>query len=350
LKTYQYRLSPTKTQQKCIDKLLEVNRLLYNQCLAKKKEAWEKDKTSLSEFDLIKSEVPQFKGLANYSGLQQTVRRLGKAFQHFWKKNNSYPRFKGKNRFHTLEFARVGDGCKIHDNILYIQHVGKIKLKKHRTHPKEKTLSITKRGENYFVNIACEEFCGSLPKRETSVGIDFGVKTTLTTSDGDKFSSPYFYKDKQKQIAKLSRKKNYKALSKVHFRVANKRKDFNHKLSRYLIDMYDILCVEDFKVEQVKSEVAPDINKKLYNCGINQLKNFLLYKAESAGKLIVLVDPSYTTQTCVCGELNKPTLKQREYKCKSCGYKNDRDVHAANNIKARGLASLELGELCSTSS
>lgn len=335
--TYQYRIYPTKSQQKAIDQQLQTHRNLYNKCLELKIAAYKASKTSLSDFDLIKSEIPNFKGLANYSAMQQTVRRLGKSFASFFKKHGGFPRFKNEKRFNTIEFARIGDGCKLHDKQLYIQYVGKIVFKPHRKFGEVKTISLTRRNNAYYVNVICQTYNGSLPKRETSVGIDFGIKTTLTTSDGEKYQSPYFYQEKQKQIARLNRNKNYKALQKVHTKIANKRKDFNHKLSRSLVNRYDIILIEDLKVEDITKEY---INKKLYNIGINQLKTYLLYKAESAGKLAVLVNPAYSTKTCVCGQLNELKLTERTYVCGSCGYTQDRDIHAANNIKTRGLASL----------
>jgi putative transposase len=323
---------------------------LYNQCLEKKSKLWEEEETSVSAFDMIKSEIPAYKGKANYSAMQQTVRRLGKAFDRFFKAINDrkkgihtpevgYPRFKKASRFNTIEFATLGDGCKVHDDVIYLQHIGKVKVKKHRQHPKAKTISVTRRGDKYWVNLHCEVYQGNLPRRETSVGIDFGIKTTVTLSTGEKITTPYFIKEKQRQIARLNRRENYKALKKVHAKIANKRKDWNHKLSRRLVSEFDVILIENFQVEEVTSFTP--VNTKLYNSGIRQLINFILYKAESAGGYATLVDPAYTTQTCVCGKLNKLTLAERTYACE-CGYVADRDTHAANNIKTRGLASLEL--------
>lgn len=274
--------------------------------------------------------------------MQQTVRRLGKAFSAFFRDKNSagFPRFKKENRFRTIQYSKYGDGCKIKHNKIYMQLVGNIKVKMHKTiiYP-IKTISVTKNSrDEYFVNVTCITPKPINYAKGNSVGIDFGIKTTVTTSDNQRIDTPYFDKTKDKTIKRLQRQKNNKALSKVFKKLTNKRKDFNHKLSRNLINEYDIICLEDLKIENLKS--YKHVNRKLYAKGINQLINYIKYKAENAGKYVVMVDPSYTTQTCYnCGKRQKLSLKQRKYKC-SCGYIEDRDVNAAKNILSLGLQTL----------
>lgn len=342
--TYQFRFYPTKKQKGDIDRQLEVHRELYNKCLEIKIKSYEELGKSPSCFDLIKSEIPQYKGLSNYSSLQQTIRRLEKSFNAFFQQNSKFPRFKSENRFRTISYGKYGDGCKIKNGKLYLQYVGEIKIKLHRQPSEIKSLSITKKNNDYFVNITC---INDIPNNEINsksltVGIDFGVQTTITTSDNEFINSPYFSKHKSKELKKLYRKKNYKAIQKVHKKISNKRKDFNHKLANSIVKKYDIICLEDLSVEGIKSEIRP-VNRKLYDIGINQLINFMKYKAENAGKLLVMVNPAYTTQTCsCCGNIQKLELSQRQYICSnsSCNYTDNRDGNAAKNIKRLGLESL----------
>jgi len=142
-----------------------------------------------------------------------------------------------------------------------------------------------------------------------------------------------------KSLAKAQRQKKYKVSAIIHRKISNIRKDFNHKLSRKLVRGFDILCLEDISVEDWLTNIS-NINRSIYDVGIGQLVNFIVYKAESAGKQVVFVNPAYTTQTCCnCGKLNPIKITQRTYSC-DCGYVADRDINASHNILRLGLQSL----------
>lgn len=336
--TYQFKLSPTKHQQALINQQIEVHRTLYNKCLAEKIDTYKQTGKSPSRFDQNKSKVKLFKGLSNHSALQKTIHRLDKTYRAFFRKSG-FPRFKGIDRFRTIEYGKYGNGCKIRNGKLYLQYIGEIKVKFHRNidHP-IKTLSITKSDGGYFVNIICTTDRIINNSGSNQVGIDFGIQNTITCSDGNTVKTQYFSKNKHKQLARLSRKKNYKALAKVHRKIRNKRKDFNHKLSRKIVNSYNVICLENIQVQDIKS--YKNINRKLFDIGINQLINYIKYKAESAGKYVVMVNPAYTTQTCnKCGNTQKLKLTERQYNC-SCGYSENRDINAAKNILRLGLESL----------
>lgn len=180
------------------------------------------------------------------------------------------------------------------------------------------------------------------------IGIDFGIKTSVTTSDGDKYTSPKFTKNQAKNLARLQRKKENvkhkrkikKAIAKIYTKVENQRKDFNHKLSRKIVNAYDIICLEDIQSSKIMTKIA-NINSRILDVGLCQLKTFITYKAENAGKVIVLVNPAYTTQTCSeCGYLTPKELSEREHKC-ICGLTLCRDINAAKNILRLGLESFQ---------
>jgi len=343
IKVLQFRLFPSKSQLSAIKSQLETHCKLYNECLEYKKTLWETEHKNVTCNDLIVMKVPLYKGLSNYSALQQTVRRLGKSYQAFFRQNSSFPRFKNVSRFRTIQFSKIGDGCKVLDNSIYIQNVGVIPGNFHREmFGKPKTLLITLRNNKLYVSILFDEKSGVKASRDInkSVGIDFGIKSIITTSDGDKFVSPTFTKDKLKDIQRLHRRKNYKALNKVYEKITNRRKDFNHKLSKEIVSKYDIIALEELKVESITSDYS-NVNRRLYDVGICQLINFITYKAENAGKLVIMIDPAYTTQTCTkCGNIVKKELSERTHNCQKCGLKIDRDVNAAINIARAGLSSL----------
>ncbi len=349
--SYQYKLSPTKRQMKEFLKQLEVHRNLYNCCLEEKEKTYIESKTNLTCFDQIKSKVAQFKGQSNYSSLQQTVRRLYKAYTAFFKhpKEFSKPRF--KKRFRTIQFSKPGDGCKLHSKSVYIQGLGKVKCNYHRPIPTDavvKTMSITFKDGSLYLTLTLDKIAAKSPQRNTSIGIDFGCKTTINLSNGNKINSPRFFNSKSKDIARLQRKKLrepenkhkiVKAIAKCYTKITNRRKDFNNKLTSKLVSQYDIICCEDLMVSQLTSDIS-NINRKWQDIAIGDIKNQLKYKAENAGKLLVLVNPAYTTQTCSsCGLVKSKELSERQHIC-TCGLDIDRDTNAALNILRLGLQSI----------
>lgn len=341
MRTFQFRLRPTKRQLSLVKEQLEVHRNLYNHCLELKIKSYKDNKINLSSFDLMKSEIPSFKGMSNSSSLQQTIRRLDKAYKTFFKQQNKFPRFRAKNRFRTIEFAIHGDGCKIRGNKIYIQYIGEIKSIQHREIPNDykiKTLSLSLNKNELYINIICSREYGKVGTSNKSIGIDFGIKHTITTSDEKHVESPTFTKDKLANVKRLSKRKKYKALNKIYSKIRNKRKDFNHKLSRKIVNDYDIICLENLKIQEITS--FKHVNRRLYDLGINQLINFIVYKAESAGKQVIMVNPRNTTRECSnCGNLVDKNLSERIHKC-SCGLVLDRDINAAKNILRLGLQSL----------
>lgn len=347
--TFQYRLFASKSQISNFLKQLEVHKILYNQCLEQKIESYKLTGKSPSCFDLQKSNIPQFKGESNYSSLQQTVRRLDKSYQAFFKQNKGFPRF--KQRLRTIEYSKIGDGCQFKDNIFYFQYLGKVKANIHRPIPNDykiKTISLTFKHGELFANVICEKIFANYSEKTRPIGIDFGISTSITTSDGDKFITPKFTKSQAKTLARLQRKKEKsknkrkikKAIAKVYTKTENRRKDFNHKLSRKIVNSYDIICLEDIKSSSIMTKIA-NINSRILDVGLCQLKTFIKYKAENAGKVIVLVNPAYTTQTCSnCMDVTPKELNEREHKCR-CGLILCRDVNAAKNILRLGLESFQ---------
>lgn len=352
-------LFPTKSQKAKIDAQIEEHRLLYNNCLGLKKETWETEQKNISVFDLIKSEVKKFKKTSNYSALQQTVRRLDKSYKNFFRRAKlkqgpaGFPRFKNKDRFRTIEYGAYGDGNKIRNNCLYLLNVGQIKCSSHDFPSNIKTTLITRIADRYYVSFIYDDTeAVQVNQTNRSVGIDLGVKTFIATSDGEKVESPKFHKQGLKQLSKAhrkiheqplgstQRKKRKIVLAKIHNKIANRRKDFNHKLSRKIVDKYDTIVIEDISPLDFDSEIK-NINRAYRDVAWGQLKTFLNYKAENAGKRIIKVNPAYTTQECsYCGHIAVKSLKDRIHLCSKCGYEEDRDINAAKNILRRGLSSL----------
>lgn len=357
IKIVQIKLSPTPSQVSSLKKQLEEHRRLYNSCLDLKKSAWEKEKKNLSCFDLIKSEVKKVKNngcLSNYSALQQTIRRLDKAYKRFFK-NGGFPRFKGKDRFNTIEFAKYGDGWKLRGEKIYLQNIGEIKCLHPRFPEKVKSLTVTRRGDDWFINISFE-YLGDINNTKNNqykeIGIDFGLKTFITTSDGKKIESPKELRMRLKELKKIHRRihktqkgssarsKHKRSLAKCHKKITNKRKDFNHKTSRKIVNENKVIVVENLDLKKLATSNILNINRTYNDVAWGQFVSYLTYKAANAGRILIKIDPAYTTQECYsCGKVKAKSLSERLHQCE-CGCSLDRDVNAAKVILRRGLASL----------
>lgn len=352
-KMVKIRIYPNKSQIKAIFEQFNNHKNLYNLCLEQRKNEYETKKQSISCYDQIKEHVQKFKQLSNYSSLQQTVRRLDKAFQNFFrriknKKTPGYPRFKSK--FSSIDFT-YGDGCKIKNKKVYFQHIGKIKGVFHtNVENPNRTMLVYKNGCFYACFIV-EYQTKLLNNTNKSVGIDFGLRNLITTSENKTIDNPRFHKKYEKALSKQQSKrskldkktKEYKQKTKIIGKIWNKicncRHDFNHKLANEFVKNYDIIALENLSIERLKNNIK-NINKAYSDVCWNQFTNILSYKAENAGRKIVFVNPKNTSKTCFgCGKIHNLSLNDRKMNCE-CGNTLDRDYNAALNILGLGLQSL----------
>lgn len=352
MRTFKYRIYPTKKQASILNKQLEVCRLLYNSMLESKKNAWETEKKNLSGFDLIKT-IPARKKdnkdlkLVYADVLQNLGLRLEKAYKGFFSRvkkgeKPGFPRFKGVGRLRSMIFPRWGSGIKFKDGKLSISKVGNIKIKVHR--PIEgitKTATVIKTGDDWYISIVCDGTINkTLPKTGNVIAIDLGIKSYITDNKGNKVENPRFFEWGQKALAKQQRQKNKKAARKVYKKISNRREDFIHKLSLKLIRENDIIILEDLNVN--KMLVKRWCSKQIGDASWSTFTQVLEYKAESAGKQVIKVNPAYTSQTCSnCHTATPHELKDDIFKCDFCHHQEDRDINAAKNIMTLGLQSLE---------
>ena len=367
-KTHKYRIYPTSGQTKILLEWLNGCRILYNQSLHERKEAYKKDKTSINYYDQanklreLKKEDERFNNIHSQV-LQDVLKRLDKSFQNFFRrvKNGEkpgYPRFKSEDRFDSFIFPQSGFAIK--EGKLILSKIGNIKLKQHREIPHEaiiKTCTIKRDVDQWYVTFVVELLDIEIEKKkiESSVGIDLGLNEIATLSNGEKIDNPRWFRENEKKLVKeqrkLSRKKrasqNRKKqkiiVANVHRKIRNQRKDFHHKLSKVLITDYDLIVFEDLKIKNmVKNKY---LAKSILDAGWNQLISFVSYKAAEAGKIVEFVNPKGTSQLCSsCGVEVKKTLAVRTHKCPYCGLVMDRDENAALNILNRGLVGQELSE------
>lgn len=359
-KAFKYRLYPTRQQAAAMSAMLETHRRLYNNALAERKQAWEQAQRSVSYGDQsgqlkhLRTTNP-FLAATNFSSCQATLRRLDKAFQAFFRRVKTgetpgYPRFKGRNRFATVEFPSYGDGCRFDGKRVYFQHIGRVKVKLHR--PIEgtiKTVAFTREADGWHVVFSCDLGPVNVAQSDgPAVGIDLGLKAFLVTSEGESVAPPQHYRKAQAALRRAQRKvarrqkgskrraKAVHALQKQHQRVGNLRRDFHHKTARALVNRYGTIVHEDLNIRGI---ARTRLAKSTLDVAWGTFLHILSYKAEEAGVTVIAVSPHNTTQACSqCGALPDvpKTLADRVHVCPACGYVADRDLNAAQNILRLG--------------
>ena len=357
LRTFKYRIYPTKEQIKKIEQTLYLCRYLYNNALEQRIVTYEKHKISMTynmqqnELPKVKQVLPEYKNIHSQV-LQNVLKRLDRSFQNFFRrlKTNEkpgFPRFQGRNRYNSFTYPQ--SGFVIEGDKLRLSKIGNIRINLHRKLVGElKTCTVVRKNGKYYVALVCEVEKPQVTLTNKVVGIDLGVSHLAITSDGEFFDNPKHLRKSEKQLKRLQRivskrkkgsnrrRKAVQLLAKKHEQIANQRKDTNHKVSRQLVDAYDLIVFEDLNVKgMVKNK---HLAKSIHEVGWNQLISFTTYKAENAGKEVKLVNPHNTSQECSnCGVIVKKTLAEREHIC-SCGYIADRDINASINILNRGLS------------
>lgn len=278
--------------------------------------------------------------------MQNVSRRVEKSFDKFLN-GAGYPRFQGRNRYDSFTFPQ--SGFKIIDDVkLKLSKIGEIKIVQHREiEGVIKTCTIKRDMDQWYVSFSCEIEPELLEPKGQSVGIDVGLKSLVTLSTGEQVEPPKYLRQSEKKLKKAQiklSKKNKKSnngdkqrveVARIHRKIRNQREDFNHKLSRELVNNYDTIVFEDLQIRNmVKNH---NLAKSISDAGWSQLIQFTTYKAESAGRIIELVNPRNTSKNCyICGHIQSMPLSERTYKC-PCGNVMNRDHNAAINILNRAV-------------
>jgi putative transposase len=362
-KTYKFRLNPTSHQRNTLNNTLELCRWVYNETLSIRKNAWENEKKSISHYDTIKmlpgwkKEKPELSQVYSQT-LQEVCTRVDLAYKAFFrrvkaKENPGYPRFKGYGQYTSFTYTQTG--FELLDNGLYLSKIGTIKIIQHRP-IEEKIKTLTAQRDsigNWYACFSCEFEPAQLPVSEKAIGIDVGLTSFATLSNGEKINNPRFFRRDEKELAKVQRKlsktekgtperkKRIKAVQHVHQKIYNRRKDFAHKLSRTLVNEYGIVSLERLNTKGMLQNHC--LAKSISDVAWTQFAQYTQYKAEWAGRKCVLVDPRNTSKRCSrCNTLVEKDLSVRVHSCPVCGLIIDRDENAAINILALGLQCLDV--------
>lgn len=371
-KAYKFRLCPNKSQRDLLQKHFGHCRFVYNYFLQFKIEHYKKTKKTITWIDLanqlpkLKEENLWLKEIGSQS-LQQSIRNLDNAYTAFFRSGKGFPKFKSKHKSRkSFIVPQTNNNIKLNfnDNKLTIPKFQNLKLKDnrikcifHRQISKDETIKRATISQNkdgkYYVSILVE-INKELPiKKEksehTAIGIDFGVKTFLTLSNGTKIENPKFFKqssDKltkhQQELEKLDKnttkyKSKKEQITKLYGKISNQRKDFLNKLSYKLTNdnQIDTICIEDLSIKNMQTDNYKTTNRVISDYGWNMFVNMLQYKSDWYGKNLIKIgrfEPS--SKTCnKCGFVNHDLkLDDRQWKCKKCKEKHDRDINAAKNI------------------
>jgi len=365
-KAFQYRIFPTKKQMKILEQQLEACRRLYNETLTYRKDAWEQEQRNVSYFELkrriplLKAEHPELK-IVYAQCLQNVTERVDLAFKAFFRRVKAgeeepgYPRFKGYGRYDSFTFTQAPDGCQIKDDKLVLYTVGYVKIVWHRPmRGKVKTCTIRRSSTGkWYASFSCECEPERLPETPEQVGIDVGLKTFATLSNGEEIANPRFFRKEEKALAKVQRKhsqlakgtperrKHRKVVARVHERIAFRRNNFTHQQSRQIVDRFGVICVEDLHVNRMTHNHC--LAKSIHDASWSGFFDKLFGKAAEAGRTALKVNPAYTSQDCSrCHHRQKMPLSERVYRCPCCLLSIDRDVNAAINICGLGLQALGL--------
>jgi len=353
--TYRYRLYPTKAQSEFLNGQLREAADLYNCALEERRDAWKICRKSIHYYDqanqLKAMRAEGLIGLANFSCCQDVLRRVDKTFKAFFARvkrgeKPGYPRFRSFRRYDSITFPSYGDGCRLLDTgKLRMQGAGHLKVKLHR--PVEgqiKTITVKREAGRWFVCFSVERSAKPLPPSSEAVGIDVGLSSFAVLSDGAEISNPRHYRQAQARLRRAQRKvarrkkdgnrrrKAVRELQCAHAHVHDQRSDFQHKVSRDLVNEYSLIAVEDLNVKGLSAGM---LAKSVHDAAWNAFRLKLSYKAEDAGRVLVKVNPRRTSQTCVCGAAVSKTLADRWHACPACGLSAGRDHVSAQVILQR---------------
>src|SRR6266567_4336489 len=363
-KMFQYRIYPTKKQVHTLNETLDECRWLYNHLLEKRKHAYAHTGKGLSCYEqqstypLLKQERPTL-GRVHSQVLQNVAVRLDLAFKAFFRRctageHPGFPRFRGRDRYDSFTFPQSGFSL-THDDRVTLSKIGSVKMVYHRPlKGTVKTCTILRSSTgkwSVFFAVECDP--ERLDPVAAQVGIDVGLKTFATLSNGEEIANPRFFRKEEKALARVQRthsklakgtperRKHRKVVARVHERIAFRRDNFTHQQSRQIVDRFGTICVEDLHVNRLVHNhcLAKSISDASWSAFFSQLS----HKAEEAGRQLVKVNPAYTSQTCsVCGHRQKMPLDVRVFDCLCCHVHLDRDLNAAYNIRGLGLQALGL--------
>jgi putative transposase len=364
-----FRFYPTDEQAAELSRTFGCVRLVYNKALEARNTAWaqESRRITYAETSALltgwkQTEELAFLGEVSCVPLQQTLRHLQQAFANFWAQRAGYPRFKSRKKSRlSAEYTR--SAFSFRDGVLRLAKLsGPLDIVWSRplpegVEPSTVTVSRDSAGR-WFVSLLCEDAsvrvlpCAPNPV----VGVDAGVTALVTLSTGEKVANPRFEKRDRERLAQaqreLARKQKGSAnrdkarvkVARVHARIADRRRDHLHKLTSRLVRENQAVVIEDLAVRNMLGNHT--LARAISDAAWSELRTQLEYKCAWYERELIVVDRFYpSSKICsACGhQVSMLPLDVREWTCAACGAMHDRDVNAARNLEAAGLAVIACG-------
>lgn len=404
-RAFRYRFYPTSEQETILARTFGCARFAYNHMLRLRTDAWYERQERVgylqtsSELTRLKRN-PEFAWLSEVSSVpvQQALRHLQTAFTNFFAKRAAYPAFHSKHGAQSATYVATGFNFNPEKHQLTLaKMLEPLAIRWSRTIPraaKVTTVTVSRDSAGrYFASLLCDDEVEALSPAEGQIGIDMGLNHFLITSAGEKVSAPQFFKKHARKLAKLQRsasrkleaakigagipkgkpipkgtriersqnfRKDHKKIAHVHAKIADSRRDFQHKLSTRLIRENQTISVETLAVKNMSRTAqgtteAPGrnvrqksgLNRSILDASWSEFIRMLEYKARWHVRTLIGIDRWYpSSKRCSeCGYvMSKLPLSVRTWSCPGCGSNHDRDVNAARNILAAGLAVSALGE------
>src|SRR2546429_472346 len=366
-RAYKYRCYPTDEQKHILACTFGCARFVYNWALRHKTDAFYQENKRLYYKDLSESltllkQQEEYSWLLEVSSvpLQQALRHLDKAFLNFFEGRAKYPSFKKKHCEQSATY--VGTAFQLKGMNLTLAKMEQpldihwSRILPEDCKPSSVTISLDTAGR-YFISILVEEEITPLEVTPKMVGLDLGLKSMVITSDGHTFGNPKFFAKDEKKLARAqrrlskkhkgskSRQKARRKVAKIHARSADRRRDYQHKLSTKLIRENQVVCVESLQVKNMVQNHR--LAKAISDVGWGEFVRQLDYKAQWYGRTLVKIDKFYpSSKRCHhCGHvLDSLSLDIRHWVCPECQMEHERDINAAQNVLAAGLAVSACGE------
>jgi putative transposase len=368
---YKFKFKSNAKFEAACNLTLDLCRELYNSALQERRDAYQINGVSLN-YHAQAIQLPEIKEIRGEVGgvysqvLQDVLRRVEKTYAGFFRRvkkgeRPGYPRFKPASRYDSFTYPQ--NGFRLAGNKLHLSKIGSCRIHLSRLiEGTIKTCTIKREVDGWYVIFAVEENqCRFFPKTGERVGIDVGIENFATLSTGEATSNPEYLRESERELKTAQRRvarrsnrrskrrgKAVKFLAKKHQKIARRRADFQHKTALKIVRKFDWIAVEDLKIKgMVKNHC---LAKSISDAGWGKFIAILTSKAEGAGREVIKVNPSYTSQDCArCGARVRKTLAKRKHRCESCGFVAHRDINAARNIERRGALASGMvpdGELC----
>ena len=368
-RAYRYRCYPTNTQAAVLARTFGCARFVYNWALRLRTDAYYERQERVSYADtsaalttLKQQPATSWLNVVSSVPTQQALRHLDKAFRNFFEGRAKYPAFQKKRGAQSAEYTASAFRWDAETRTLTLAKMEN-PLRIHWSRPLPEgaqpttvTLSQDTAGR-YFVSILIEDEIAPLPPETGQVGVDLGLHDVVVLSTGEKMSNPRFFAQEEqklaqaqhrlakKQMGSKNRDKARRKVAHIHARIADRRTDFLQKLSTRIIRENQTICVESLSVKAMVKH--PTLAKAISDVGWGAFVRMLEYKANWYGRTLARIDKWYpSSKRCfACGHvLDSLSLDIRTWICPECGSPHDRDVNAAQNILAAGLAVSACGE------